>query len=60
MFNCCIYNLKGVRTMKRTYVDITGDYYDNLDKIIEWGDEPDIKVYDQRFLVLKVESEKIN
>ena len=25
--------------MERTYVDITGDYYDNLDKIIDWGED---------------------
>ena len=32
--------------MVRTYVDITGDYYDNLDKIIDWVDEVDVRHYD--------------
>jgi len=32
--------------MKRTYVDITGDYYDNLDKCVDWGEEIDVRFYD--------------
>jgi len=32
--------------MVRTYVDITSDYYDNLDRIIDWGEEIDLRVYD--------------
>ena len=31
--------------MKRTYVDITGDYYDNLDKVLDLGEEMNIRVY---------------
>ncbi len=46
MFNCCIYNVKEVRTMKRTYVDFTGDYYDNLDKILDLGEDSNFRVYD--------------
>jgi len=37
--------------MIRTYADITGDYYDNLDRIIDWGEEIDIRVYDPKNLV---------
>ncbi len=37
--------------MKRTYVDITGDYYDNLDKCIDWGEEIDMRFYDLNSLV---------
>ena len=32
--------------MIRTYVDITGEYYDNLDRIVDWGEEIDLRVYD--------------
>jgi len=32
--------------MVRTYVDITGEYYDNLDRIIDWGEEIDLRLYD--------------
>ena len=32
--------------MVRTYVDIIGDYYDNLDKIIDLQDEMDRRQYD--------------
>ena len=39
--------------MKRTYVDITGDYYDNLDGIIDWGEEIDLRVYDPNSWVKK-------
>jgi len=31
--------------MNRTYLDIKGSYYDNLDKIIEWGEEIDVRYY---------------
>jgi len=34
--------------MKRTYADITGEYYDNLDKIIDLGDETDRRLYDPK------------
>jgi len=33
--------------MKRTYVDILGDYYGNLDKIIDWSEEIDLRHYSQ-------------
>jgi len=32
--------------MIRTYVDITGEYYDNLDGIVDWGEEIDLRLYD--------------
>jgi len=32
--------------MKRTYVDIVGEYYDNLDKIIDWEYEVNKQYYD--------------
>jgi len=48
MFNSCIYNLKGVRTMERTYVDFTGEYYDNLDKLLDLGEGTNIRVYDPK------------
>ena len=32
--------------MVRTYVDIVGEYYDNLEKIIDWQDEMDRRHYD--------------
>ncbi len=34
--------------MNRTYVDITGEYYDNLDGIIDWGNEIDLYFYDPK------------
>jgi len=34
--------------MKRTYVDRIGEYYDNLDRIIDWGEEIDLAVYDPK------------
>jgi len=37
--------------MKRTYVDYTGEYYDNLDKIIDLTNENDIRYYDISDLV---------
>jgi len=39
--------------MKRTYVDITGEYYDNLDGIIDWGEEIDLRAYDPNNWVKK-------
>jgi len=33
--------------MKRTYLDITNRYYDNLDKIIDGSEEIDLKIWDQ-------------
>ena len=33
--------------MKRTYVDIVGDYYDRQDRVSDFGEENDLKVYDQ-------------
>ena len=32
--------------MTRTFVDIIGDYYDSLDKIVDWAEEIDIRHYD--------------
>jgi len=32
--------------MKRTYVDYTGDYYDNLDKVIDLTNEKDMHNFD--------------
>ncbi len=32
--------------MNRAYLDIKGSYYDNLDKVIEWGEEIDNRYYD--------------
>ena len=46
MFNSCIYNIKGVRAMERTYVDRIAEYYDNLDRIIDWEEDIDLRVYD--------------
>jgi len=37
--------------MVRKYVNITGSYYDNLDKIVDWQDEMDRKQYDISHLV---------
>ena len=37
--------------MVRTYVDIVGEYYDNLDKIIDWKDEIDARYYDISHIV---------
>jgi len=34
--------------MVRTYVDITGDYYDNLDKILDLEEEMNIRIYDPK------------
>lgn len=34
--------------MKRTYVDFTGDYYDNLDKILDLGEDSNLRVYDAK------------
>jgi len=34
--------------MERTYVDITGEYYDNLDKILDLGEEINIRIYDPK------------
>ncbi len=34
--------------MNRTYVDITGEYYDNLDGIIDWGNEINLRFYDSK------------
>ncbi len=39
--------------MKRTYFDITGDYYDNLDGMVDWGEVIDIRVYDPNSWVTK-------
>jgi len=39
--------------MKRTYVDYIGEYYDNLDKIIEWGDDIDRWIFDAKKLEQK-------
>ena len=59
MLISCIYNLKGGRGMKRTTVDRIGEYYDNLDRIVDWGEEIDLSVYDPNNLVkengLKIE-----
>jgi len=32
--------------MNRAYVDISGDYYDNLDKILDLGEGTNYRVYD--------------
>ena len=37
--------------MKRTYVDMVGEYYDNLDKLVDWQDEIDRRSYDISELV---------
>jgi len=42
---------KGGEMMKRTYVDFIGDYYDNLEKVMEWGDEIDRRVFNPKELV---------
>ncbi len=34
--------------MERTYVDITGDYYDNLDKILDLEEDVKLRVYDPK------------
>jgi len=34
--------------MIRTYVDITGDYYDNLEKILDLSEERNIRIYDPK------------
>ena len=34
--------------MKRTYVDFTGDYYDNLDKVIDLREGTNFRVYDPK------------
>ena len=33
--------------MKRIYADISGDYYGNLNKIIDWREEIDLRHYSQ-------------
>ena len=53
MLNCCIYNLKGVRTMERTYVDITGECYDHFEEILDLGYEVDMRVYDPKNWISK-------